>query len=74
MRREDFLSIALTHEWWVDWRDCEPFRKAITMAHAQHWVGIAESTIARNRANGHEPANWSKLALLLGLDVSAFRH
>lgn len=59
---------ALTHCWWVLWRDLDPVRAALVQARGEHLAAVIDRALKRNRAGGVEPSTFAELAARLHRD------
>jgi hypothetical protein len=62
--------LAFVVDWWIDYRDVDPVRRAFRLTDVQHWHPLIDATIQRNKELRRSPSTWTALADRLGRNAS----
>jgi hypothetical protein len=62
--------LAFAVDWWIDYRDVDPVRRAFRQTDVQHWHPVIEKALERNKELRRSPSTWTALADRLGRNAS----
>src|SRR5262249_46481525 len=60
----------LVEDWWIEYRDVDPVRRAFRLTDVQHWHPLIDATLQRNKELRRSPNTWTALADRLGRNAS----
>jgi hypothetical protein len=62
--------LAFAVDWWIDYRDVDPVRRAFRLTDVQHWQPLIEKALERNKELRRSPSTWAALADRLARNAS----
>jgi hypothetical protein len=66
--------LAFFVDWWINYRDVDPVRRAFRRADVEHWHPLIDATLKKNKELHRRPSSWIALAHILGRDpTTVFR-
>jgi transcriptional regulator with XRE-family HTH domain len=62
--------LALAVDWWIEYRDVDPVRRAFRLTDVEYWHRLIEKTLEKNKELHRNPSTWTALADKLGRNIS----
>ena len=68
--RQSSRLLAFVVDWWIEYRDVDPVRRAFRLTDVQHWHPLIDDALERNKELHRSPSTWTALADRLGRNSS----